>query len=81
MIENAKVVTHVYQSKLREDIISALTDNIRVLEGYQSQYLNKTLRLCFSSQKELYSIFTKIFGKPLLSNHLIAKVRDKCVTF
>jgi hypothetical protein len=49
MIENAKVVTQVYSSKLRGEIIVGLGTLIQKLQDYQERYQNKTLRLCFSN--------------------------------
>jgi chorismate mutase len=62
MIENAKVVTQVYQSKMREEISTAINKLLQAIAEYQTKYQNKVLRLCFSTQKELYQIFTKILG-------------------
>jgi hypothetical protein len=68
MIENAKVVTQVYSSKLRGEIIVSLGTIIKKLQDYQERYKNKTLRLCFSTEQELWTIYTKVFGNEVFSS-------------
>ena len=68
MIENAKVVTQVYSSKLRGEIIVSLGTIIKKLQDYQERYQNKTLRLCFSTEQELWTIYTKVFGNEVFSS-------------
>ncbi|TNV71424.1 hypothetical protein FGO68_gene17284 [Halteria grandinella] len=75
MIENAKIVTQVYQNKMREDIVNGLNMLLTRLNEYQARYQSKVLRLCFSSQKELYQIFIKVFGRDPFSVQTIRKVR------
>jgi hypothetical protein len=47
---------------------------LEALEGYQAKYERKTLRLCFSTEKELYSIFAKIFPANFFKDLTIRKV-------
>ncbi len=74
MIENAKVVTQVYSSKLRGEIIAGLGTVIEKLQDYQERYQNKTLRLCFSNEQELWTIYTKVFGNEVFSSQVVRKV-------
>jgi hypothetical protein len=44
--------------------MSTVTDMLSGILTYQAKFNRKTLRLCFSSQEELFSIFSKVFGTP-----------------
>jgi hypothetical protein len=74
MTENVKVVTQVYSRQKRREIESGLKKMLESLEGYQAKYESKTLRLCFSTEKELYSIFAKIFPANFFKDLTIRKV-------
>ncbi len=76
IIENAKVITQVYKKRARDDIINGLKIISDTLDQYQQKYMNKTLRLCFSSESELYTILVKILGAEMMNNMQVRKVRD-----
>ena len=78
LVENQKVVTQVYATKLRSEVEEALGHMVRKLQDYQARFQSKTLRLCFSSQQELFSIFAKIFGQELLAFPPFRKVVCCC---
>ena len=46
------------------------------LQVYSTKFKSKTLRLCFSSEQELFSIFYKIFGADLLRQIPVRKVSN-----
>ena len=75
LIENQKVVTQVYTAKLRHEVSEALVHMARKLQEYQAKFQSKTLRLCFSTQQELFSICLKIFGHDLLALPPFRKVK------
>ena len=59
---------------MRRDVDLALKMLEEKLILYQDKFKSKTLRLCFSSQQELYSIFLKIFGIDVFANIAARKV-------
>jgi hypothetical protein len=59
---------------MRLDVDEALKMLEEKLLHYQDKFKSKTLRLCFSTQQELYSIFFKIFGSDVYSNPTARKV-------
>ena len=67
-VENQKFITQVYMNKMNEELLAVMKTMINKFESYQSRFKNKTLRLCFSSQLEIYSIFYKIFGTEIFAS-------------
>jgi hypothetical protein len=61
---------------MRRDVDLALKMLEEKLIQYQDKFKSKTLRLCFSTQLELYSIFLKIFGNDVFVNVAARKVNQ-----
>ena len=53
---------------MTEEVTNMLKVMMNKFEVYQSKFKNKTLRLCFSTQMEIFSIFFKIFGSEIFSS-------------
>mmetsp|Transcript_17675 Transcript_17675/g.16920 ORF Transcript_17675/g.16920 Transcript_17675/m.16920 type:complete len:92 (+) Transcript_17675:443-718(+) len=61
-VENSKFITSVYSRRMQQELLEKLKEMSSLFETYQSKFQSKKLRLCFSTQAELFSIFFKIFG-------------------
>lgn len=65
-LENCKVVTLIFKQQQRHDLKTKLGNLISELTEYSRKFSKKTLRLCFSTEQELFSICSKIFSQDLI---------------
>lgn len=77
-LENQKVVTEVFKTQFKLDIKLKIDIMLAELSEYSRKFKSKTLRLCFSSEQELYSICTKIFSQ---ENVLMSSLGRKVIYF